>query len=57
MDGLSPGRITAVYGQPDHVMMCGSTVVWIYDDSDRLYRNLVNASPSIADAFRSAPAK
>src|SRR5208282_3945991 len=55
MERLPARQITAVYGQPDHVMMCGSTAVWIYDDSNRLYYNLERASPSLADTFASAP--
>jgi hypothetical protein len=55
MDRLPGQQITAAYGPPDHVMMCGSTAVWIYDDSNRLYHNLERASPSLADTFASAP--
>ncbi len=56
MDRLPERQITAVYGPPDHVMMCGSTAVWIYDNSNRLYHDLELASPSLADIFASAPA-
>jgi hypothetical protein len=56
MDHLQTRQITAAYGPPDHVMTCGPSSVWIYDDSDRLYRNLERASPSLADTFAAAPA-
>ena len=56
MDDLPAPRVAAAYGQADRVMMCGSTVVWVYDDSDRLYRGLVSASPSLAATFALAPA-
>ena len=55
MDRLPAPQITAVYGRPDHVMMCGTTGVWVYDDSNQLYRNLERASPSLADTFATAP--
>ena len=57
MDGLLTDRIAAAYGQPDRVMRCGPTNVWIYDDADGLYRSLVRASPSMAATFASAPAQ
>jgi hypothetical protein len=56
MDGLHADRIAAAYGQPDRVIRCGSTPIWIYDDTDRLYDNLVRASPSMAATFAAAPA-
>ncbi len=55
MDDLSAGHVTAAYGQSDRVMMCGSTVVWVYDDPDQLYHHLVTATPALADTFASAP--
>jgi len=56
MDGLSESRIATVYGKPGRVMMCGASVVWVYDDPDRLYQGLVSASPALAGTFASAPA-
>jgi hypothetical protein len=55
MDRLPVPQITAVYGRPDHVMLCDATEVWVYDDPDRLYRDLERASPSLADTFAAAP--
>ena len=55
MDGLLTDRIEAAYGRPDRVRMCGQSEVWVYDDPDRLYRNLVRASPLAAGLFATAP--
>jgi hypothetical protein len=55
MDYLQAPQITAVYGRPDHVLMCEASKVWVYDDPDRLYHNLERASPSLADTFAAAP--
>jgi hypothetical protein len=57
MDHLPAPQITAVYGRPDHVMSCDATQVWVYDDPNRLYRELERASPSLADTFAAAPAE
>jgi hypothetical protein len=55
MDRLPADRIAAAYGQPDRVMRCGSTPIWIYDDTDGFYDNLARASPSMAATFAAAP--
>ncbi len=55
MDELPTQQITAVYGRPDHVMLCDATEVWVYDDPHRLYHDLERASPSLADTFATAP--
>jgi hypothetical protein len=57
MDRLTTAQIVAAYGPPDHVMMCDSTAVWVYDDPRQLYRNLERTSPSLADTFATAPAE
>jgi hypothetical protein len=55
LDRLRVDRIALVYGQPDRVMVCGSSTVWLYDDADRVYRSLERASPFLADLFAAAP--
>jgi len=55
MDKLPAPQITAIYGRPDHVMLCDATSVWVYDDSGRLYHDLERASPSLADTLTAAP--
>jgi hypothetical protein len=56
MDGLPADRIAAAYGQPDRMMGCGSSTVWVYNDSERFYSNLVRASSTTPKLFVSAPA-
>ena len=41
MDRLPADRIAAAYGQPDRTIMCGALPVWIFDDSGRVFRNLM----------------
>jgi hypothetical protein len=56
MTGLPEDRIAAAYGRPDRVLECDATAVWVYDDSNRIYNDLVRASPAAAKMFAGAPA-
>ncbi len=56
MDALPADQIAVAYGQPDRVLLCDPGTIWIYDNSDRLYVNLVRASRSMPKVFTSAPA-
>ena len=55
MDRLPRDQIAQVYGQPDRVVMCGASSVWVYDEPGRLYRALERMSPFLADVFAAAP--
>jgi hypothetical protein len=57
LDRLSADRIAPVYGQPDRIMMCGATTVWLYDEPGRLNRDLQRASPFLAETFAAGPAR
>ncbi len=57
MDRLSPERIAPVYGQPDRIMRCGETTVWLYDESGAINRNLERASPYLAETFAAGPGR
>jgi len=46
MGGLEAGKIVAVFGKPDRVVTCASEIVWVYDDAQQLYENLVRATAS-----------
>jgi hypothetical protein len=45
MQGLNARAIIARYGMPDRVDPCAGTVLWRYDDPDRLRRPLAAARP------------
>jgi hypothetical protein len=55
MDRLASDTIATAYGQPSRVMMCGATVIWVYDDSANVYDTLKRLSPNLADTFDAAP--
>lgn len=55
MDRLSADRIVPVYGQPDRIMMCGASTVWLYDEPRRVNRDLERASPFLAETFATGP--
>ncbi len=55
MDNLPVDRITAAYGPPDRTMSCGTSAVWIYNDSTKVFDNLARASSFMADIFAAAP--
>lgn len=56
MDRLARAGIEQAYGQPDRIVTCGASTIWIYDDPGVLWRGLERASPLMAPVFANAPA-
>ncbi|MSO99681.1 MAG: hypothetical protein EXR07_01330 [Acetobacteraceae bacterium] len=54
-DRLPVERLSAAYGEPDRVMMCGNSTVWVFNDSAKLFRDLGRASPFLSELFAAAP--
>ena len=52
MRGLNAAAIGAGYGQPDRVLRCPDSDVWVYDDSARVSAGLASASPGLVPRGR-----
>ena len=51
---LKPGRVRAVYGQPDRVLDCDGAKVWVYRDPARIRQELLAVSPDLQALLRPA---